>query len=44
MRGDGVMATQLSILIDDDGSIPISPLQKKDYTIKPISYQLASSM
>jgi hypothetical protein len=41
MRGDGVMATQLSILIDDDGSIPISPLQKKDYTIKPISYQLA---
>lgn len=35
------MATQLTFLLDDGGSIPTSPLHKTDARIRPISYQLA---
>jgi hypothetical protein len=35
------METQLTFQLDDGGSIPTLPLQKKDAVIKPISYQLA---
>ena len=35
------METQLTFQLDDGGSIPTSPLQKNQATIKPISYALA---
>jgi hypothetical protein len=39
--GDGVVVTQETFQFSDGGSIPTSPLQKKDAVIRPISYQLA---
>lgn len=35
------MLTQETLQFSDGGSIPTSPLQKKDAIIKPVSYQLA---